>query len=260
MRALVRIYYLVAYYWSWVLFALGGLTLNFFCAFLCLFPHSPNLRIRVRSVIAWLFAFWLKWFHASGVVRISWINFDARPLSCGTVYVANHPTLVDAPVLLSRLPNAICIFKPALLRNPVVAPAAILAGYVAGDKGVDVIREAAEKVAGGCSLLIFPEGTRTQAGQLINPLKSGFALIAQRAHAPIRLISIRATPWLVSKDAAWWKFPPLPGRFEITLGPELRPETAGSATEMTALVQAQLASLASPLPISHDLCHPRTSC
>ncbi len=242
-RLLLRSYYVTVYYLSWVWFGIGGLLLNLGCGLLL--PFTSHLRIghKVRSTIQGMFALWLKWFHACRVVRIHWRGFDTTPLQPGTVYVANHPTLVDAPVLLSRLPDTICIFKPALSRNPCIGPAAVLAGYSSGDSGVDLIRDTAEQVAAGRSLLIFPEGTRTTPGRSLNPLKPGFALIAKRAGAPIRLITLRASPLLTAKGRAWWKVPSLPGWIEVTLQDEIPADTELSAGEITALAQERLASL-----------------
>lgn len=254
MRTLVQLYFVTAYYLSWIWFGVGGLILNLGCAVLLVFPRRERFGGRVRSAIRWLFAWWLKWMHASGVVQIRWHGFENVTLSTGTVYVANHPSLVDAPFLLAALPDAICIFKPALLRNPLIAPAAILAGYASGDKGVDLIREVASKVASGRTLLIFPEGTRTEPGTALNPFKPGFALIAQRAQAPIRLISMRASPHLVPRGRPWWKPPVLPGCVDITLDQEISPDTAMTPTEITAAVEARLASLATVVPIYRPAC------
>lgn len=254
MRALVQLYYIVAYYLSFLWFGLGGLLLNVVCAALLLVPRRERFGGRVRGTIRWMFSWWLKWMHASGVVRVRWHGFENVTLKSGSVYVANHPTLVDAPFLLAALPDAICIFKPALLRNPFIAPAAILAGYAAGDKGVDLIREAAEKVAAGRTLLIFPEGTRTTPGTALNPLKPGFALIAQRAQAPIRMISVRASPHLVPRGRPWWKPPALPGSVEFTLDQEIPADTALTPTEITAAVAARLASLAPIVPLYRPAC------
>jgi len=44
-------------------------------------------------------------------------------------------------------------------------------GYIAGEKGVDLVREVAARIAAGQSLLIFPEGTRTATGATLGPLK-----------------------------------------------------------------------------------------
>ena len=64
----------------------------------------------------------------------------------------------------------------------------------------------ADQVAAtGNSLLVFPEGTRTVPGRKLNPLKPGFALIASRARAPVRVIIVRSPPDLVPKGWSWWR-------------------------------------------------------
>lgn len=218
MKPLLRRLWLpAAYYLSWIWFGLGGLALNLACVPLLLLPHRERHGPRARAVTRWLFNFWLRWMHASGVVKVTWHGFD-RPLPKGVVYVANHPCLVDAPFLLARLPDTVCIFKPAVLRNPFMAPTALLCGYVsAGDNGIDLIRNSVERLDAGQSLLIFPEGTRTFSGSRLNPLKPGFALIARRAGCPVRLIRVRSSPLLARKSLPWWKLPPLPGAVEFTL-------------------------------------------
>ena len=51
----------------------------------------------------------------------------------GLVLAANHPALIDITCLLARVPEAVCIFKPAIRRNPVLGAAARRAGYLASD-------------------------------------------------------------------------------------------------------------------------------
>ncbi len=239
-----RLWLPLAYYLSWLLFGLGGLALNLACAPFLLCPDRERFRPRARAAARWLFDFWLRWMHLSGVVDVIFHGFDV-PLPPGLVYVVNHPTLVDAPFLLARLPDTVCIFKPALLRNPAVGPAARLCGYVSGDAGVDGIRRAAERVATGCSLLVFPEGTRTLPGESLNPLRPGFVLIARRARAPLQLIHVRSSPLMARKGHPWWKLPPLPGRFEFTLGERLPPDPA---LPTSALVDHVATRLRTPQP------------
>lgn len=238
MRTLRRVYYRCAYYLSWALFFGVGVPFNILCLPLLLLPrrHASSMRRAIRG----LFDFWMRWFHASRVLRIDWHGFDT-PLTPGTVYVANHPTLIDAPVLLSRVPDAICIFKPALMRNPAVGPATILAGYAAGNSGVDMIREVAGKIATGQSLVIFPEGTRTEPGQHVNALKPGFALIAARAKAPVQLIVIRAPRDLVPKGRPWWRPPGhAPSTISVTLDCRWEYDPARSPQALTDAVAARL--------------------
>ena len=238
MRMLRRAYYRLAYYLSWALFFGVGVPFNLVCLPLLLLPrrHGRTMRRALRS----LFDFWMRWFHFSGVVRIHWQGFDA-PLTPGTIYIANHPTLIDAPILLSRIPDAICIFKPALMRNPAVGPVTILAGYAAGNSGVDMIRDVAAKIAAGQSLVIFPEGTRTEPGQPLNPLKPGFALIAARAKAPVQLLIIRAPSDLVPRRRPWWKAPDrAPSTVTVSLDRRWPYDPARSPQALTDAVAAHL--------------------
>ena len=246
MTLLRRLWLPLAYYLSWLFFGLGGFALNLACAPLLLCARRERFCARTRAAARWLLDGWLRWMRLSGVVDVVFHGFDA-PLPPGVVYVANHPSLVDAPFLLARLPDTVCIFKPRLLRNPAIGPAALLCGYVSGDAGVDGIRRAAERVATGCSLLVFPEGTRTVPGADLNPLRPGFALIARRARAPLRLIHVRASPLMARKGHPWWKLPPLPGRFEFTLG-ELIPAGADTPASLQADRVADLLRIPSPVP------------
>jgi len=205
-----------------------------------LLPRCETGGARMRRTIRGLFDFWLRWMHATGVVRVTWHGFE-RPLQPGAVFIANHPTLVDATFILARLPDAICIFKPALMRNPAIGPAAYLAGYVSGVPGVDLVREVAVKIAAGQSLLIFPEGTRTERGAALNPLRPGFALIASRAQAPVQLLRVVSSPGLVPKGRDWWRPPPvLPATVAITLDRRWEHDPARSPAELTEEVQRHL--------------------
>ena len=247
--AVKKIYYVGAYYMSWGWFFSVGFGLNLFSLPLLLLPHRESRGQWMRAVIRGLFDLWVRWFHASNVVRIHWYGFD-EPLPIGCVYIANHPTLIDAPLLLARLPDAICIFKPALMRNPVIGPPAIMAGYVAGDPGVDLVREIAGKIALGRSLLVFPEGTRTEPGQSLGPIKPGFALIAARAHAPVQLIVIRSTPDLVPRGRPWWRPPSKqPSTIEISLDRRWEYDAARSPTQLSKEVEQHLLGVLRPASV-----------
>jgi 1-acyl-sn-glycerol-3-phosphate acyltransferase len=242
-RTLQRISAVGACYVSWLAFGLLGLGLSIACVPGLLLPRRAAREARVRGAIRRLFDLWTRWLYVSGVLRFAWRGFEV-PLARGTVYIANHPTLLDATLLLARLPDAVCIIKPKLMRNPAIGPAASLAGYIAGEKGVDLVRDVAARIAAGQSLLIFPEGTRTATGATLGPLKPGFALIAARAHAPVQLISIRASSDMVPRDRAWW-LPPstLPVRMKISIERRWDYDPVRSVRELTEEVEQCLGSV-----------------
>jgi 1-acyl-sn-glycerol-3-phosphate acyltransferase len=237
------------YYLSWAVFGSVGLLLNLGCIILMPLPGRNAFGGAVRATIRRLFAAWIAWLHASRVVGVEWIGFEADRLPKGTVYIANHPTIVDATLILARLPDAVCIFKPSLMSNPAIGPAAAMAGYVRGDTGLDLIRAAASKVAAGQSLLVFPEGTRTAEGTILGRMKPGFALIADRAKAPVTLVVLSASPGLGTRGRPWWPAPEiLPGRIRLTLDRTWVYQPGRSAEELTQSVEKRICEVLASRP------------
>lgn len=239
---LLRVYHYPANIVSWTAFALVGIALNLACAPLLLLPRRARIGRWVRRAIRGLFVAWCAWLRVTRLIYVRFHGFTPEALAGPAVYVANHPGLLDATFLLARLPDTICIFKRAIIRNPVLGPAALVAGYAAGEQGVDLIRDVAQRVAAGRSLLIFPEGTRTLPHTVLNPLKPGFALIAGRARVPVRVILIRAPRDLVPKGWSWWRAPSFPAQVDLTLLGEVHPREDEDAAALTARVAQQLSS------------------
>jgi 1-acyl-sn-glycerol-3-phosphate acyltransferase len=156
----------------------------------------------------------------------------------GLVLAANHTALIDITCLLARMPEALCIFKPAIRRNPVLGAAARRAGYLANDGGPDLVRAAAGKIAAGQTLVIFPEGTRRPPGATCLPFKPGFVLIARRARAPIQLVRITTDSDVLTKGRAWWRLPRFPAHIDVTAGPLIPTDTSASAAELTSEIEA----------------------
>lgn len=235
-----RVYYAIAYWLSWIVFGSVGTLVSIVCLPLLLFPRTDGMARRMRATIQRLFRIYMVWFRGTDTLRIKWEGFD-QPLTSRTVYIANHPTLLDAPVLLSRLPDAICVLKSKLMRNPATGPAAILAGYASGSGGVDTVRDTAARVVQGCSLLIFPEGTRTDPSQSLGPLQAGFTLIAARAKAPVQLVVIRATRGVTTRGRAWWKLPhELPAKMTLRMDRRWEPSETLSATRLAREIEKRM--------------------
>jgi len=272
-RAILHCYYAFAYYLSWVLFMGVGLLLSLCSLPLLPWRGNPGVECRMRAVQRALFLIWILWFRASGVLRIRFNGFEtlappapsapgaAAPLrgeaewpdnpqseirnpksttAPGTVFISTHPTLIDAPLLFARLPDTIGVTKPGVINHPLIGAAAIMAGFVVGAGGLDMLHAVTEKIRAGRSLLIFPEGTRTERGAMLNPFQPFYVLIASRAAAPIRLIITRASPGLVTRGRPWWKLPDtLPASIEFTLDREWLPDPDKTAHELNAEIEAR---------------------
>ena len=236
-------YTFVAYYLTLAMFGFFGTTLSLISMLAGILPDTERVERFFQRTIHQHFAFFVRWTTFMQLLYVRYHGFEQLPNDRrGLVIIANHPGLTDITSLLARVPEAVCIFKPAIRRNPVLGAAARRAGYLASDGGHDVIRRAAKKIAAGHTVIIFPEGTRTPPGMAVLPFKSGFVLMARRGDAPIQLVRITASRRVLGKDRAWWKTPPLPATIELSLGPCVRvsadADTAAVAAEIEAWFRA----------------------
>lgn len=139
------------------------------------------------------------------------------------VIAANHPSLLDAVLIISRLPNVICVMKASLMDNLLFGAAARLARYIRNDSPRGMIRLAVQDLQHGGQLVLFPEGTRTTRHP-INAFRPGVTLIAKLARAPIQTVFIDTESPYLGKGWPIWKLPPLPIRFSVRLGERFAPQ------------------------------------
>lgn len=123
------------------------------------------------------------------------------------VYASNHESLVDILVLGACLPGDFkWAAKRSVMNIPFLGWHLRLAGHVPVDRNQG--KEAASAVVEAFTsvldedkpLLVFPEGTRTEDGNL-RPFKDGAFRAAVEADAPIVPVAIRGTFSLMSRDA-----------------------------------------------------------
>lgn len=163
------------------------------------------------------------------------------------IVAANHPSLLDAVMIVSRLPNAVCVMKASLLDNILFGAAARLARYIRNDAPLEMILRAREELRRGAQLVIFPEGTRT-AHFPCDAFKPAVGLIANRAGVPVQTLLIDfSTPYL-GKSWPLFRRPRLPLRFRIRVGRSFAPPTELSAftDELEAYFRAELAASRPP--------------
>lgn len=229
-------YHLVSYYLTLLLFGVFSLMLSLFSLVAVVFPSNDQTEHFFQRQIHRNFVFFHWWCRTLRLVYVNYLGFDQFPKG-GFVLAANHPALIDITCLLARMKQAICIFKPAIRRNPLLGAPARRAGYLASDGGHELLRRAAEKVAAGHVLIMFPEGTRTIPSEQLLPLKSGFAIIARRAKVPIQLVRIATDSDVLTKGRAWWKLPKFPANIEVKAGPLIPTNTSASIPELTAEIE-----------------------
>ena len=152
----------------------------------------------------------------SAIRRLGLLNGDAsvspiRLPDAPCILIANHPTLIDVTAILANLPNVACVVKPALFRSPTLGRVLRDAWYIVGGTGTpgdgaSVMREAEARIAGGLSVLVFPEGTRSPPGGL-GTFRRGAFEIACRADVPVVPLLLLADPPFLHKESAWYALP-----------------------------------------------------
>jgi 1-acyl-sn-glycerol-3-phosphate acyltransferase len=165
-----------------------------------------------------------------GVMRLDLKALDQLNDQRGMVLIPNHPTMIDAFLVLSRVPRAICLMKASIGSNLFLGVGAYLAGYVSNRHADKMFRAAIDAVSEGNLLLVFPEGTRTTQ-QPVNPMQGAVALIAKKAEAPLQTILITTNSAYLSKGWKIWRAPEtLPLIYRAVVGEKIMAEESLAAS------------------------------
>ncbi len=122
------------------------------------------------------------------------------------VFMCNHQSNFDILVLFSGLPSQFrWIAKAELFKIPIFGQAMRGAGYISIErkdrrKAIQSLKQAAERIRSGISVMIFPEGTRSPDGNIGEFKKGGF-ILAFDAGVPITPIVLNGTWSIMSKDS-----------------------------------------------------------
>ena len=118
--------------------------------------------------------------HASGVGRVE----PGRSY----VFVSNHQSIYDFPILITSIPFQLRILaKASLGAFPVLGWHLRYTGHLLVDRaraGRATLNRVGAMIRRGHSLIVFPEGTRSRDGR-VGPFKRGLFLLAIDAGIPV---------------------------------------------------------------------------
>ena len=184
-------------------------------------PKLTAMRLG-RYVIMIAFRAYLASLSLSQRARFDLKALDALRHQGPLIIAPNHPSLLDAVMVISRLPNVACVLKAELMNNIFLGAGARLARYIRNESIRQMIMQATEDFKTGGQLLLFPEGTRT-IRQPVNPLKGSLALISAQAQVPIQTVLIETNTRYLSKGWSLFRKPMMPVRYYIRLGKRFDP-------------------------------------
>ena len=177
-------------------------------------------------------------------IRVNVTGLEGIPRHRACIFMSNHVSNLDPPVLFPRIPGRTSAFiKRSLTKIPVLGYGLKLADFVPVDRdgrvesaieSVNVARRVLEK---GVHITTFVEGTRSRDGRLL-PFKKGPFYLAMEAGAPVIPISIHGTEGMMAKGSTRVR----PGTACITFHPPLDPSSFSTRDELLQAVQTAISS------------------
>ena len=204
-------------------------------------PEDAGRRLG-RRVISGGFNAYIHWLEWLGACRFELDELDSLRTAGPLVLAPNHPSLLDAVMVVSRLPDVACIMKASLMDNLFLGGGARLARYIRNKPVLRMVHGAVEDLQRGSMLLVFPEGTRT-VHQPINRCQPTSGLIARRARVPVQTLLIETDSAYLSKGWSLFRRPDMPIRYRVRLGARFDPpaDAAEFALQLEQYFAAELA-------------------
>lgn len=134
------------------------------------------------------------------------------------IFVSNHQSTIDIPTLFMAIPwNTRFVAKKQLKYVPALGWYMWLAKFVFVDRSnhreaVRSLDEAGEQIRGGISIIVFPEGTRSDDRRVM-PFKKGPFALAMKAGVAVVPVAIEGSGKLMPKNS--WQITPGPIKVKV---------------------------------------------
>jgi len=138
------------------------------------------------------------------------------------LFISNHQSYYDIPVLIDSIPNDIrFVYKKSLTWIPFFGWFLYLTGYIPINRkearsALKSLHKAAKSLVNGRCIAIFPEGTRSNDGN-IHDFKKGMFIIAKEAKQKIVPVTISGTRKILPKKSLRIR----PGKVKVTISTPL---------------------------------------
>jgi len=180
------------------------------------------------------------WIHG---VHVTALGLERLDLERSYVFVANHNSQLDIPALLAALPVRFRMFaKESLFRVPFVGWYMRRVGYVPVPRGgaATDLQYAARQILRGASMLVFPEGTRTDETQL-RRFRKGGVYLARNAGVQLVPVAVINSGRLLPRGRIWVNL----GLVEVRVGQPIAADESESLAELAERCRQRVAELAS---------------
>jgi 1-acyl-sn-glycerol-3-phosphate acyltransferase len=137
-------------------------------------------------------------------VRVETVGLDQLDPSRSYIFMSNHVSNVDPPILIPLIPKRTSVMvKKELFNYPILGRAMRMGSLVPVDRGnrdagIAAVRAAKEVVQQGLNMTIFVEGKRSFDGKLL-PFKKGPFYLAMECGVPVVPVTIVGTHYIMPK-------------------------------------------------------------
>lgn len=176
-------------------------------------------------------------------VRVSVRGLERVPPHESYLFVANHQSIYDIPIMFWNVPFDLRIIaKASLGRFPFIGGHLKRTGHVLVDRaspGPAVFRQVRQLLMRHQSLLVFPEGTRSADGR-VGRFRKGIFLQAIEAGLPVVPIAVRGSRHVMRKG----RLMTCPGNVSVEVFAPVPTAglTASDASALAARIQAIVAA------------------
>jgi len=137
-------------------------------------------------------------------VRVQTIGLDMLDASRTYIFMSNHVSNIDPPILVPLIPRRTSVMvKRELFKYPLLGRAMRLGSLVPVDRGnreagIAAVRAAADVIKQGSNMTIYIEGHRSFDGKLL-PFKKGPFYLAMESGVPVVPVTITGTHYVMPK-------------------------------------------------------------
>jgi 1-acyl-sn-glycerol-3-phosphate acyltransferase len=221
---LVSIYHTTRF---WIIISFLSVFLGLLATAIGLFDKSGDSSHKISSL-------WCRLLCKLNGVKLEIVGQENILTDKPQIFVSNHQGYFDIFALSGYLPVQIrWVAKSSLFKIPFMGWAMSASGYIPVErddrkKSYEAFNKTIEKIKEGSSIIIFPEGTRSEDGK-IGPFKKGSNLIASRSKSPMVPVTVIGSGNIIKKGSAVVT----PGLVKVIISPPVEPKNNKKENEET---------------------------
>lgn len=164
--------------WALFVFVSGSIILSILSLLMVIVPVKKKYKkIFIHKLFRYLTWFMIYMNFVSKKVIINPNNEDYKKPS---IIIANHQSHIDLMLMMLLNYRVVVLTNPRNFRNPIYGPALRYAGFIEVDGNYEsILEQVRQQTSEGYSVVVYPEGHRSEGGKLRRFHKGAFYLASE---------------------------------------------------------------------------------